>query len=244
MEKSWNCLFSWLWQLSSLWLLCMLWDTIITIIIWKHVRMGVMERSKSVMEKSWNSVFRFLWEPCVGQKHTIQIVFWKFVESNQMLSWQWVAHKRWAAAPSTQSSTIESSVIHVVDYRPLRPLTVVRNWPAGLHRWCCHAKSEWKTRVTSRPLWGEWFTLPKTFFWGAQCYTCGRLSPSPATYRCTWLASWTASMVLPRKEWMENAGYESPIVRRVIHSPENFFWGGGTESCRRLPKMWCSLRLL
>ena len=31
MEKSWNCLFSWLWQLSSLWLSCMLWDTIITI---------------------------------------------------------------------------------------------------------------------------------------------------------------------------------------------------------------------
>ena len=31
MKKSWNCLFSWLWQLSSLWLLCMLWDTIITI---------------------------------------------------------------------------------------------------------------------------------------------------------------------------------------------------------------------
>ena len=31
--------------------------------IWNYVRMGVMERSKSVMEKSWNSVFRFLWEP-------------------------------------------------------------------------------------------------------------------------------------------------------------------------------------
>ena len=30
-KKSWNCLFSWLWQLSSLWLSCMLWDTIITI---------------------------------------------------------------------------------------------------------------------------------------------------------------------------------------------------------------------
>ena len=33
--------------------------------IWNHVRMGVMERSKSVMENSWNSVFKFLWEPCV-----------------------------------------------------------------------------------------------------------------------------------------------------------------------------------
>ena len=31
MEKSWSCLFSWLWQLSSLWLSCMLWDTIKTI---------------------------------------------------------------------------------------------------------------------------------------------------------------------------------------------------------------------
>ena len=31
--------------------------------IWNHVRMGVMETSKSVTEKSWNSVFRFLWEP-------------------------------------------------------------------------------------------------------------------------------------------------------------------------------------
>ena len=31
MEKSWNCFFSWLWQLSSLWLSCMLWDAIINI---------------------------------------------------------------------------------------------------------------------------------------------------------------------------------------------------------------------
>ena len=64
----------------------------------------------------------------------------------------WAAHKRWATAPSTQSSTIESSVVHVVDYRPLPPLTVVRGWPAGLHRWCCHTKSECKTRVASHPL--------------------------------------------------------------------------------------------
>ena len=66
---------------------------------------------------------------------------------------QWAAHKRWATAPLTQSSTIESSVVHVVDYRPLRPLTVVHGWPAG-----------------------------------------------------------TALMMLPHKEWMENAGYKSPIM--------------------------------
>ena len=62
MEKSWNCLFSWLWQLSSLWLSCMLWDSHNH--IWNQVRMGLLERSKSVMGKSWNSVFKFLWEPC------------------------------------------------------------------------------------------------------------------------------------------------------------------------------------
>ena len=65
--------------------------------------------------------------------------------------WQWVARKCWAAAPSTQSSTIESSVVHVADYRLLPPLTVVRGWPPGLRRWCCHAKSKRKIRVTSRP---------------------------------------------------------------------------------------------
>ena len=43
--------------------------------------------------------------------------------------------------------------------------------------------------------------------------TCGRLSPSPATYRCTQLAGWTVSMVLPCKEWMENAGYKSAIAK-------------------------------
>ena len=73
---------------------------------------------------------------------------------------QWAARKSSATAPSTQSSTIESSIVHVVDYRPLRPLTVVRDWPAGLHRWCCHAKSEWKMQVTSRP------------FTQAGCITC------------------------------------------------------------------------
>ena len=31
--------------------------------VWKHVRMGVMERSKSVMEKSWNSVSDFCGNP-------------------------------------------------------------------------------------------------------------------------------------------------------------------------------------
>ena len=68
---------------------------------------------------------------------------------------KWVACKRWATAPSNtamQSSTIESSIVHVVDYRPLWPLTVVRGRPAGLRRWCCHTKSEWKTQVTSCPL--------------------------------------------------------------------------------------------
>ena len=39
---------------------------------------------------------------------------------------QRAARKRWAAAPSTQSSAIESSVVHVVDYHPRRPFTVVR----------------------------------------------------------------------------------------------------------------------
>ena len=73
MEKSWNCFFSWLWQLSSSWLSCMLWDTIITISetmweweSWKKANQSwkkSMEKSKSVMEKSWNSVFQFLWEP-------------------------------------------------------------------------------------------------------------------------------------------------------------------------------------
>ena len=64
---------------------------------------------------------------------------------------QWVPRKHWAAAQSTQSSTIESNIVHVVDYCPRQPLTVVRGWPAGLHWWCCHAKSECKMRVTSRP---------------------------------------------------------------------------------------------
>ena len=52
--KSWNCLFSWLWQLSSLWLSCMLWDTIITIseTMWAN--------------QSWSHVFQFLWEPCIN----------------------------------------------------------------------------------------------------------------------------------------------------------------------------------
>ena len=72
-------------------------------------------------------------------------------ERNSVRHLKWAARKRWAAGPSTQSSTIESSVVHVVDYRPRQPLTVVRGSPAGLRRWCCHAKSEWKTRVTSRP---------------------------------------------------------------------------------------------
>ena len=51
-----------------------------------------------------------------------------------------------------QSSTIDSSVVHVVDYCPLPPLTVVRGRPAGLRRWCCNATSKRKTRVTSPPL--------------------------------------------------------------------------------------------
>ena len=51
-----------------------------------------------------------------------------------------------------QSSTIESSVVHVVDYRPLPPLNVLCSWPAGLHRWCRHATSKRKMRVTSPPL--------------------------------------------------------------------------------------------
>ena len=65
---------------------------------------------------------------------------------------QWVARKHWAAAPSTQSSTVESSIVHVVDYCLLPPLNVVCGWPAGLRWWCCHAKSERKMRVTSHPL--------------------------------------------------------------------------------------------
>ena len=72
---------------------------------------------------------------------------------------KWAARKCWATAPSTQSSTRESSVVHMVDYRPLQP-----------------------------------------------------------TYRCTRLAGWTASMVLPRKEWMENMGYESPIPWAVSNA--------------------------
>ena len=51
-----------------------------------------------------------------------------------------------------QSSTRDSSVVHVVNSCPLPPLTVLRGWAAGLRRWCCHAMSKWKTRITSSPL--------------------------------------------------------------------------------------------
>ena len=77
---------------------------------------------------------------------------------NPCISWQVgvgcerAARKRWAAAPLMQTFTRESSVVRVVDYCPLLPLTVVHGWPAGLRRWCCHAMSKRKTRVTSRPL--------------------------------------------------------------------------------------------
>ena len=53
-----------------------------------------------------------------------------------------------AAAPLTQSSIIESSIVHV-NYHPLPPLTILRGWPSGLHRWCCHATSKQETRVMS-----------------------------------------------------------------------------------------------
>ena len=68
------------------------------------------------------------------------------LSNGRLINVGWQHHRR-------SPSTIESSVVHVVDYRPL-----------------------------------------------------------PPTYRCTRLAGWTTSMVLPRKEWTENAGYESPIV--------------------------------
>ena len=70
-------------------------------------------------------------------------------------SWkyQWAARKRWATAPSTQSSTIESSIVHV---------SII-------------------ARSHHLPL-----------------YAAGRLDCVDGAAIC--------------KEWMENAGYESPIV--------------------------------
>ena len=55
-------------------------------------------------------------------------------------------------------------------------------------------------------------TIDAVFDRREQRCTCSQLSPAPATYRCMWLAAWTASMVLPRNKEAENAGYESPIA--------------------------------
>ena len=54
-------------------------------------------------------------------------------------------------------------------------------------------------------------TIDAVLRYREQRCTYGRLSPAPATYRCTRLAGWTVLMVLPRKEWTKNAGYKSPI---------------------------------
>ena len=85
MEKSWNCLFSWLWQLSSLWLSCMLWDSHNH--IRNHARMGVLERSKSVVEKSRNSVFKFLWEPWASVQYGRRGVAWHGVVHAVLGGW-------------------------------------------------------------------------------------------------------------------------------------------------------------
>ena len=101
------------------------------------------------------------WSTLGEAKCNLSSCFWKWTLSPLIvllyITWLacmllWAAHKHWATAPSTQSFTIQSSVVHVVNYRLLLPLTVVCGWPAGLRRWCCHAKSEWKTWVTSHPL--------------------------------------------------------------------------------------------
>ena len=62
--------------------------------IWNHVRMAVMERSKSVMEKSWNSVFRFLWEPWAWTtpcSFAVHVPIIQFLFFHGLLSLRWFA---------------------------------------------------------------------------------------------------------------------------------------------------------
>ena len=77
-KKSWNCLFSWLWQLSSLWLLCMLWDTIITI----SETMWEWESWKKQI--SHGKVMEFCFQVFVGTliKKFVNLIGWLWYPSN------------------------------------------------------------------------------------------------------------------------------------------------------------------